>query len=996
VKSVRSGLAWLATLPLSVGGLHAQEDGAAQVRALLADYRLGPARTAAQELLAVATAAAGERSLAAAQALDLLAEAARRRNDADARALAQRALTLKETLVDPDDPELAVSLHNLASLDLCQGSPAAARAPLQRAVAILRRAPDARLGMSLVYLGKLESDLGDLEGAIALFDEAERVQREFLAEDHVDTAYRLHYRALVDQSLGRFERARGLLERALDVRTRALRADHPLRAATLNNLALVLRSLGDIVGARRCFVTALQIKEQQLEPDNPTRARGRYNLATWLDGVGDSEAAARQYRIALAALGNDEHPCQVELRGACRVGLGRLLALAGKNDEARAALQTAADELAALPACRPRVFALRQLGHLWLAAGDWDRAAIAFGDAERAVRGLGAPAPEVAACRLDQGALHAARGEFDRALAEGDSALALLESAHGPDSDAVARARAELASWAAGAGRHGRALDEALAAEAIGREHARRNVAGLIEGHGLGLVTERPSALALAERLVADDPQLARRAGEVLDAIVRARGLLLEETGLRQRLIATAEQEDPGIAQLAGAVREANEKLARLASCGGEPAALADARATLDALEQELAEKCLPLRSALVRNRIGLDEVRAALPADAALVAFSRSGERYVAFTLRAGEALPCVHALGTLQRIDALVELWRSALRFDEATYRRVAAELRAVVWDPLRAALGDAPRAFIVADGALQLVHFAALPDGADRYLVEASPQLHVLSVERDLVELAQPGGARGSGLLALGGPAYDLVAGARGGSRWAALPAAAAEAAEVAALWQQAMPRTESARVRTGAAATEARFKAEAPGCRVLHVATHGFFDGAGAPAGARGRPAGGGDRATPLAPREAMQRAGLVFAGANDLAELDSSEDGVLTAAEIALLPLHGVEWAVLSACDTGVGATQCGEGVFGLRRAFRIAGVRTVLMSLWPVRDDVARSWTAALYRARLQDGMDTAAAVRCASRTLLEELRRAAKETHPTSWAAFLAVGDWR
>ena len=75
---------------------------------------------------------------------------------------------------------------------------------------------------------------------------------------------------------------------------------------------------------------------------------------------------------------------------------------------------------------------------------------------------------------------------------------------------------------------------------------------------------------------------------------------------------------------------------------------------------------------------------------------------------------------------------------------------------------------------------------------------------------------------------------------------------------------------------------------------------------------------------------------------------NEDDGVLTAEEVASLDLSGVEWAVLSACDTGLGEIKAGEGVFGPRRAFQIAGARTVIMSLWSVEDRAAMTWMRAL------------------------------------------------
>jgi CHAT domain-containing protein len=117
---------------------------------------------------------------------------------------------------------------------------------------------------------------------------------------------------------------------------------------------------------------------------------------------------------------------------------------------------------------------------------------------------------------------------------------------------------------------------------------------------------------------------------------------------------------------------------------------------------------------------------------------------------------------------------------------------------------------------------------------------------------------------------------------------------------------------------------------------------------------------------------------------------------LTAEEVVSMNLDGVEWAVLSACDTGVGVVHAGEGVFGLRRAFQVAGVRTVIMSLWSVDDQAARAWMQALYEGRLRDRRSTADAVREASLTVLRDRRKRGLSTHPFYWAAFVAVGDSR
>jgi CHAT domain-containing protein len=107
-------------------------------------------------------------------------------------------------------------------------------------------------------------------------------------------------------------------------------------------------------------------------------------------------------------------------------------------------------------------------------------------------------------------------------------------------------------------------------------------------------------------------------------------------------------------------------------------------------------------------------------------------------------------------------------------------------------------------------------------------------------------------------------------------------------------------------------------------------------------------------------------------------------------------LAGVEWVVLSGCETGLGELRTSEGVFGLRRAFQVGGARTVIMSLWPVEDRATRQWMSALYSGRFKKQLGTADAVRGAGLSVLRERRAKGLGAHPFYWAAFVASGDWR
>ena len=144
------------------------------------------------------------------------------------------------------------------------------------------------------------------------------------------------------------------------------------------------------------------------------------------------------------------------------------------------------------------------------------------------------------------------------------------------------------------------------------------------------------------------------------------------------------------------------------------------------------------------------------------------------------------------------------------------------------------------------------------------------------------------------------------------------------------------------------------------RVLHVATHGFFLEPDEELRARLLKAQrSADVQIPPPGDNQLLRAGLAFAGINSnapfLGEIETGNDGVLTALEVLALDLTGTQLAVLSACETGLGEIHEGEGVYGLRRAFQEAGVDQVDVAL-EVSDAGTQALMTAMYQ-RLLEGM---------------------------------------
>jgi CHAT domain-containing protein len=396
---------------------------------------------------------------------------------------------------------------------------------------------------------------------------------------------------------------------------------------------------------------------------------------------------------------------------------------------------------------------------------------------------------------------------------------------------------------------------------------------------------------------------------------------------------------------------------------------------------------------------------------------------------------------LGPVQPIAAVIDRWRQAVSRPAAhqELREAGAELQRRLWQPLTTHLQGVGTVLVSPDGAVARLPFAALPGSRpDAYLIEELA-IAIVPVPQLLPELLAgwPGADKVvPSLLLVGDVDYGAVPGlvdeqdgsrsAARGSRGGALPAYSplpSTLGEILVAQRYFQRHFSGGRVRSleAGAATEAAVRQAAPKHRYLHFATHGFFAppelrSALAPAAAHaGQPEDYFGQSGVSGWHPGLL-SGLVLAGVNRPA-LPDQDDGVLTALEVAQLDLSGVELAVLSACETGLGAAAGGEGLLGLQRAFQVAGARSVIASLWKVDDNASRRLTEQLYEHlwRADKPLGKLEALRQAQLALLrggrprgpgvqrpvdpEALKRAVPmtgRTPPFYWAAFVLSGDWR
>lgn len=884
---------------------------------------------------------------------------------------------------------------------------------------------------------------GDLAAATAGLERAAAIQERVLRPDDPELATTHYIATFVTQTQGDFVASRRHAERALAIREQAYGPNHPLVAASLAQLGGAVRGLGDGEAAQVYYERAVAILR-------PLAAQNPADLATALANLGVNSLALGDGRRALACL-EESRVLREKVFGPGRglsfwstARIAQATMITGSADSAEAIL----DRLEASSARRtPIDVAESRLikGTIAYARGRMDRAEAEF-DRSFVIRDslLGtwaSPALQSlarrAAARLGLG--RTAEAWADARRVERNSREIIRLTARGM-SEHEALGIEQLRG-------SGLELLAAIADEAGARAGSRppANARPLADSARAQLL----DAIVRARLLVLDELADERRALPRDDAALRplvdeldaARAAL---AGEMVRALRSGRAPDSTVAA-ARARREAAERA--LAERSG-PFRGGMRRATAGFADVAAA---LPPASALVSflrfqrpGRFAFEETGGAPPPEAT---------RYLALVLRSGASAPEVIPLGPAPGLESAIGRWAEACAtpppakpaLAAAAQRRCDAlgrAVRALAWEPVARACGGAERVFVVPDGALHAVNFLALPDDRGRYLAEHGPTIHRLAAERDLLPWAH-GARHGSGLLALGGPDFDSGEPAPAPLLAAAVeapPATRASAAEarrlrfeplantalevhdVATLWRTARPADEMVEERTGEAAGEAAFKRLAPGRRVLHVATHGFALGApadsvaagGSAAAESGAPATDSTRAPAAQPapqvraigavvagstgpatRRTVLLPGLALAGANR-APAQGEEDGFLTAEEITSLDLSGVEWAVLSACETGLAQPDAVEAVQGLHRAFRRAGLHTLIVSLWSVDDEATRAWMRRLYGARLLEHRDTAESVREACRATLRERRAAGLDTHPFRWAAFVAAGDWR
>ena len=845
------------------------------------------------------------------------------------------------------------------------------------------------------YAGVLYS-LGRMKEAEPLFAEALRLRREELGERHPDTITSLNNYAVALQALGRMDEAEPLYSEALRLRRDVLGERHPDTLSSLSVYASALHLLGRWQEAEPLYAEALSLFREEVGERHPFTITTLNNYAIVLELLGRMDQAeplfAETLRLRREVQG-ERHPATLTTLNNY-AGVLRAMGRAAEAEPLSAeALRVRRETLGER---HPDTLqSLNNYAFVQLALGRAEQAEPLFAEALRLRRDvLGDRHPITLSSFRNYAHVLQVTGRPAEAL----PISRLLVSAY--------RARAvDLA--ALGVRGSDQRLRERSERELIERSHADvlwANFAAAQSGQS-ELEVEAFTGLQLASA-GSTTPAVAEAAAARFAASVGLQGLAEERKALAQRWTAL------------------DERLVRAQSGGDDRAALRETiRTDIRAVEARIAEIDAqlaveaPQYSAILNQQaVGLQELRRILGEDEAVLFLVPTdlGTHSMAVTR---EAIRWHRADPNRSQVAETVKRFREGLEvkgeFLPAFDLVLAHQLYVDLVEPVEVVLNSKKRVYAVADGALSRLPLGTLvasapTEGADtsdpevlrradwladRYALVQLPSLQSLVFIRGFSTSQSEAEAVFSGF---GAPALLGRAATRGARSPTIAPIDASTLVEpsnpdpVLQLMNPdalrrlaALPgtRQELERVRDalhagkaslflGPAMTEAAIRtADLSQSTILHLATHAFTS---EDAGSLAEP-------------------GLVFTPPEVAQPLD---DGYLAASEVIGINLTSADWVILSACNTAAPSGEAGgTGLSGLAQAFFYAGAQSMLVSHWPVFDDIAPELVLKTLSLS-QSGLPRAEAFQRAMREVRNDPRIDA--SHPAIWAPFVLVGEGR
>lgn len=909
-----------------------------------------------------------------------------------------RCVALKREVLPPFDQELMLSISNLAAFYIDIGAASRAKGLYKE---ILDAGPD-----------HIDRDL--------LTTSARLLVGIYQQENHLDSAKwwvdRLHsWKVIVPNTLTyhafQLERARLARRQELHPKARelALNVVKALNSSTsqearvlhveaLQELGVLALQTGDYADAERTLIDAW---------DRATRIRAGDNLVTQLannianvyDRLNIDDKALRFYETSLTSC----HSRFSATALPCVTLLNNIAGIRLKRNELQSAIESyehvvGSFELLLAPSNPLYVTALNNLATAYRKNGNLERAEELLNKALRLLDAYGAQSQDLTATVLNNMAvLKTAQGDYPGAANQYGRAIAIKQTLYGPNSVMLADLVGNLAVtyWAMNK------PNDAIPLFKKSIELARRQVTyvfpNLSENEQVQFYKKLKEDF---ERFNTIAVQWSHLDKDLLSQMLQNRIILksLQFFTAQRRM---KQVESLGDKELLMALEEMRKRRSQLGHLYQQPLRDSDDPEELLKLEHQIdsLEKLVSLKSAetLYINGARPEEIDwktlvKTLRDDEAIVEivrFRKYDRKELTSRSEFGFTDSVYYAalvLSSSTKENPALILLRNGDQLENRYYNYCRNALRysvhdghswRVFWQPISAGLAGRKRIYLSADGVFyKLNSNTFLNPSTDRRLIEELEIIHLLNPVQ-LLEGKSSSKVINRSAVLIGDPLFDPgEEGPRnrdaGFHRFTSLPATQEE---IRAINDVLRSKGWTTQLHLREAANEKNLKrVESPG--ILHVASHGYFS----------------DDVVSLKPeaRDAfLFHSGIVLTGATDNFDgtaITSNNDGIVTAFEVMNLDLSGTSLVVLSACETGLGKIENGEGVFGLQRSFMLAGAENVLISLWKVDDDSTRDLMVRFYT-HWSGGRPMHDALRAA------QLEQAASRPDPAHWGGFILVG---
>jgi Flp pilus assembly protein TadD len=844
---------------------------------------------------------------------------------------------------------------------------------------------------TLNNLGTLYDSMGNYGKAEVYHLEAAGILETVLGKGHPDYATSLNNLGTLYWNMGDYGKAEGYLLEAATIQETSLGKGHPSYATSLNNLGALYISMGDYGKTEGYLLQAADIMETALGKGHPSYATSLNSLGALYDRIGDYGKAEGYYLEAATIL---------------ETALGK-----GHPDYATS---------------------LNNLGALYNRMGDYGKAEgfylKATGILETA---LGKGHPDYARSLNNLGALYISMGDYGKAEGYHLEAAGIWETALGKGHPYYNTSLNNLYMLYLSTNNYTQALVSKKEADLLNTIAINQNFSFLSEQQRTAYWNANSYTFELSYSLSFFHPVQESNTLNYDNALL-SKGILLRATNaVRDSIYSSG---DIALIVQFEKLGQFRQQISALRQRGGNEAYIQTLEAEAEALDKSLTQASAEFREFQNDLNLNWQNVRDSLqPNEAAIefVSFELYDKKwtgktqYAALVLRHGMDAPvwvplCEETVlaGLYEKLDALKTNWEGrpqdlAKALTDLLYDELGHNLYTAVWQPLESVLGGVTAVYYSPSGLLHKVSFNAVPVNENLRLTDKY-DLNLVSSTREVVYLKNKTAETPRSAVVYGGLRYDidentmrnealaynvletetrisaalsadLSRGGRGG--WGYLMGTDRE--------QLAIQRMLAANgvppiVYSGAGGNEESFKAlNGGGTSVIHLATHGFFiediEKSNDDRELLQR-VGGGQKAL----ENPLLRSGLILAGGNHAwanNPVAGVEDGILFADEVARMNLLGTELVVLSACETGLGGVNNSEGVFGLQRAFKLAGAKTIVMSLWEVDDRATVMLMEQFYRNWLS-GKSKQEAMKEAQKSLRADERF----TSPYYWAAFVLM----